>query len=453
MNDGWDLEQWLHHLEHRYKQAIHLRLVNAEHVARSMNVLHWPIPVITVGGTNGKGSTVAAISAIYQAAGYRVGQFTSPHLLRFNERICINQQPISDLKLCELFQDIEISRGETSLTYFETSFLAALLYFKESDLDVVILEVGLGGRLDATNIIDADLAIITTIDMDHQEYLGNDKEAIGKEKAGILRQYQPFIYADFSPPKSILDQAQILETNLYCLGVQYNYCVEDGRLQIQHPFQDTPLQLPLPSLHQHAAVAAVMASLCLQTVLPVCDSDWVSAMQTMCIAGRQQWIPGDIGILYDVAHNPQASQALAQSIKQTFFKQAATSFSPSSDTLQAEAKRVQTQRLEQRKVHAVFSALKDKDICGLIRPLSSIVEQWYPAYLSGERASSSEQLLAAFTQELGIQPHCYENPLQAIQAATAAAKPGDLIVVYGSFVLVGAVMSSLSACRTVEHIE
>ena len=214
MNDGWDLEQWLHHLEHRYKQPIHLRLVNAECVAQNMDVLHWSIPVITVGGTNGKGSTVAALSAIYQAAGYRVGQFTSPHLLRFNERICINQFPISDAELCELFHHVEIARGETTLTYFETSFLAALLYFKKADLDVLILEVGLGGRLDATNIIDADLAIITTIDLDHQEFLGHDKEAIGKEKAGILRQYQPFIYADFSPPKSILEQAQILENDM-----------------------------------------------------------------------------------------------------------------------------------------------------------------------------------------------------------------------------------------------
>ena len=151
-SEGWALEQWLYYLEHRHSQAIQLRLVNAAHVATVMNVLKWSIPVITVGGTNGKGSTVTALAAIYQAAGYRVGQFTSPHLFRFNERICINQQPITDEELCQLFARIETARAETSLTYFEMSLLAALLYFKEADLDVLILEVGMGGRLDGWDI-------------------------------------------------------------------------------------------------------------------------------------------------------------------------------------------------------------------------------------------------------------------------------------------------------------
>lgn len=422
-NDAWTLDHWLYFLENRHKQAIQLRLINAARVANSLDVLQWSIPVITVGGTNGKGSTVTALSAIYQAAGYRVGQFTSPHLFRFNERICINQQPIADADLCRLFSQIEIVRAETSLTYFEMSLLAALLYFKEADLDVVILEVGVGGRLDATNIIDADLAIVTTVDLDHQDLLGLDKEAIGKEKAGIFRQGRPGIYADFLPPASLLRHAEMLETELLCLDKHFHFCIEDNQLHIEHFFQADPLRLPLPALHPHAAVSAVIATLCLQSHLPICKQDWVTALQTMCIRGRQHWVPGDVSFLYDVAHNPQAVAALVQCIEKKLAEQS-PSLSPPG------------------KIHAVFSALKDKDICGLIKPLSSIVEQWYPACLSGERAANSEQLQMAFNQALDVHLPCYDSPIQATQAALAAAKPGDWIVVYGSFLLVSAVMAA-----------
>lgn len=408
------LEQWLDYLEHRYHHEIQLGRDNIASVAKAMHVLKWSIPVITVAGTNGKGSTVAALSAIYQAAGYKFGQFTSPHLFRFNERICINEHPISDEALCRLFCRIDIARGDTPLSFFEMSFMAALLYFQDADLDLLILEVGLGGRLDATNIIDADLAIITTIDLDHQEYLGTDREAIGKEKAGILRAHQPCIYADSSPPKSVKTQAQALEVSLYCLGMDYHYHVADDALSIQQSFQNS-IVLPLPALNRNAAVAAVMGSLCLRARLPITENAWIKAMQTVHITGRQQRFPGAISFLYDVAHNPQAATALAQCLRQK----------PPSGT-----------------VHAVFSALKDKDICGLIKPLSSIVGQWYPACLKGKRASSQAQLLMAFANTIALQPLCYSDPIQAVQAAIAAAKPGDLILIYGSFLLVGTVMEA-----------
>ncbi len=450
-SEGWALEQWLYYLEHRHSQAIQLGLVNAAHVATVMNVLKWSIPVITVGGTNGKGSTVTALAAIYQAAGYRVGQFTSPHLFRFNERICINQQPITDEELCQLFARIETARAETSLTYFEMSLLAALLYFKEADLDVLILEVGMGGRLDATNIIDADLAIVTTVDLDHQDLLGADKEAIGAEKAGIFRKGHLCIYADFSPPSSLLRHAQSLETKMLCLGKDYQFHIADGQLHIQHPFQTDTLVLPLPTLHPHAAVSAVIASLCLQTRLPVSEKDWTTAMQTMRILGRQYWVPGEIYFLYDVAHNPQAATALAQCIEHKLATtEQLSQKTPATPSVIASRRRSNPVALgdaaqghwPQGKIHAVFSALKDKDVCGLIKPLSSIVEQWYPASLRGQRAASQEQLQKAFRDVLGEQPHCYEDPIQATQAAVAAAKPGDWIVVYGSFLLVGAVMTA-----------
>ncbi|MCR9191889.1 MAG: Mur ligase family protein [Gammaproteobacteria bacterium] len=406
------LAEWLDHLEHRFHPEVQMRLENAKKVAASMNVLQWPIPVITVGGTNGKGSTVAALAALYQAAGYRVGQFTSPHLLAFNERISINQQHIEDEALCQLFVEIEAGRQTTILTYFEMSVLAALLYFKRAFVDVIILEVGLGGRLDTTNIIDADLSIITTVGLDHQAILGDDKEAIGKEKAGILRQHRPFIYADVSPPATVLAQAQALETELYVLGIEYDHRIVGDELHIHQSFQ-SPIVLPLPKLHPNAAAAAVMATLCLRSVLPVRESDWRAAMQTMCIKGRQQWIEGDVSYLYDVAHNAQAVALLAQRL---------------------------TENKPSGKVHAIFSALKDKEICGLISPLSSIVEQWYPSCLRGKRATEPKVLQDAFVTTLGFQPELYADPIQAHQAAQHAAQPGDLILVYGSFVLVGAVM-------------
>lgn len=419
-HEDWDLPTWLYYLEHRHKQEIHLRLVNAAQVAKTLSLLEWTIPVITVAGTNGKGSTVAALSAVYQAAGYRVGEFTSPHLFRFNERISINQQPIADADLCQLFHRIELARGEIRLTFFEMSLIAALLHFKESNLDLMILEVGLGGRLDATNIIDADLAIITTIDLDHQEYLGSDKEAIGKEKAGVLRRNQLFIYADLNAPQSVIAHGHMLETAMYRLGVDYHYQIITNEVHIQHPFSTEALTLPVPALHSNAAVAAVIASLCLQTRLPVASNDWIKAMQSMHIWGRKQWVNGAITFVYDVAHNPQAADSLAQCIMtQLYPDESRSTFAG--------------------KIHAVFSALKDKDIYGLIKPLSTIVDQWYPACLSGSRASSREQLLEAFSQ-LKMQPHCYLNPQQATQAALAAAKAGDVIVVYGSFWLVGAIM-------------
>lgn len=417
---GWELgravtlEQWLDYLEHRYREEIQLGLPNVARVAKLLDVAAWSIPVITIAGTNGKGSTVAALSAIYQTAGYQFGQFTSPHLLRFNERICINQQPIPDERLCQLFAKIEAVRGDTDLSFFEMSFLAALLYFKDSNLDVLILEVGLGGRLDATNIIDADLAIITTIDLDHQAYLGTDKEAIGREKAGIMRTQRPCIYADGFPPKSVLSHAQSLAVDLHCLGVDFHYQVVGDSLHIQQSFQDS-IVLPLPSLHHNAAVAAVMASLCLRARLPIPAQAWAEAMQSVHIAGRQQRILGTISFLYDVAHNPQAAVALARCLQQQ---------APSG------------------MVHAVFSALKDKDICGLIKPLSSIVGQWYPACLPGKRAASQAQLLTSFADGLGLKPQCYADPIQATQAALSSAKPGDLIVIYGSFLIVGAVMKA-----------
>ncbi len=412
---SWQLTDWLSFLENRHQQEVQLRLVNAKQVADAMKLLPVNVPVITVTGTNGKGSTVQMLEAIYHAAGYRVGCYTSPHLLHFNERIRVNKQPIADAVLCDIFHQIERARDTVSLTYFEMVTLAALHYFRAADLDVIILEVGVGGRLDATNIVDADVAVITTVDLDHQDYLGPDKESIGYEKAGIMRPNAACIYADEEPPAAVVKQAHDLQTRLW--RYQQDYTVNMFSEHMQWAQKDKPtLTLPLPRLHFKAVAAALMASDILSPQLPVEITHWEQAIQTACLPGRQQWVEGDVPILYDVAHNPQAVQLLVDTLK---------------------AKPIQGA------VRAVFSALKDKPITELITIMSPVVDVWYPALLKGKRAASENVLTEAFRETVGDALMCYNDPVVAFYAAKQQAQKGDVIVVFGSFLIVSAVMEEM----------
>ncbi|CEK10873.1 bifunctional tetrahydrofolate synthase/dihydrofolate synthase [Legionella hackeliae] len=413
---NFTVAQWLHYLENRHQQEIQLGLNRIYKVAESLFLLKPQAKVISVAGTNGKGSTVAALEAIYKNAGYQVASYTSPHVVSFNERIKINQQPISDEALAEAFCVIEEGRGSTFLTYFEMATLAALWYFKKHSIDVLILEVGLGGRLDATNIVDADLAVITTIDLDHQEFLGNNKESIGYEKAGILRYGKPVIYADSNPPKSITAAVSSLNCPLYRLGDNYNYELDDTVLKFV--FGEHIIELPRPVLHANSIAAAVMASFCLQAALPVTAVQIVESLKGLLLPGRLHFINGRVMTLLDVSHNPQAVNYLAKHIENLRWPGA---------------------------IHAVFSALKDKDIPALIEPLTKLVDYWYPALLTGKRAASEEQFSAAF-HIYGIVPFSYADPLLAYEAACNVASTGDLIVVYGSFVTVGQVLPAV--CNT-----
>ena len=409
------LNEWLVLLENRHQQEIQLGLTRVKAVAERLSLCTLGSVVITVAGTNGKGSTVASLQAIYLAAGYRVGTYTSPHLLRFNERICVNGQPISDESLCAAFSLLDDIRGDIHLTYFEMTTLAALYYFKQCSLDLVILEVGMGGRLDATNCIDADLAIITTVDLDHQDHLGETIEAIGYEKAGVLRENQRFIYADYSPPNSVVERAQALNSRMFSLGVDYSFeTTVDKTFIIKHHTGETT-QLPLPNINQKAAASAVIASGLLLDKLPINDAQLAIAMDSVYLSGRQQLVHGSVTTLYDVAHNPQAVALLAEFIKR---------LQPSG------------------KVHAVFSGLKDKDLCGLIRPMDSCVDFWYLAKLTGQRAASESMLLKLFYEEQGRKAPCYSDPVTAYRAAVQNANEGDLIVIYGSFLMVSAVMAA-----------
>lgn len=409
------LDAWLFYLENQHQQEIQLGLTRVQCVADRLDVCDLgACVVITVAGTNGKGSTVAALEAIYSAAGFRVGSYTSPHLLTFNERIRINRQPISDQALCNAFAVCEQARDDIYLTYFEMTTLAALYYFKQSSLDVVILEVGMGGRLDATNIIDADLAIITTIDLDHQAFLGETREAIGYEKAGILRPNQLFIYADNNPPASVINYAMALTPHMQCLNQQYSFSTTFDSLHILRE-QSEPMALPRPGIHLNAAVAAVIASDCLSFKLPVSHAQLCEAMSSVGLLGRKQVIKnGAITTILDVAHNPQAVSSLAEYL---------------------------TTYPMRGNVHAVFSALQDKDLCGLIRAMGSCVNYWYPATLTGKRAASEQMLLTAFHAENKFVATCFSSPESAYIAAMQQAQPGDLIVVYGSFLTVSAVLA------------
>ncbi len=406
------LDEWLNLLENRHQQEIQLGLTRVRAVASRLSLCVLDCVVITVAGTNGKGSTVAALEAIYRAAGFNVGSYTSPHLLVFNERICVNQQPISDESLCATFALLEQVRADIHLTYFEMTTLAALYYFKQCALDVVILEVGIGGRLDATNIIDADLAIITTVDLDHQERLGDTIDAIGYEKAGILRPNQLFIYADNTPPASIVAQASALNTRMKRLGIDYTFETTEMDLIILRQTME-PMQLPRPGINLKSAVAAVVASGLLLDKLSVNSAQYALAMQAVTLSGRQHVEHGVVTTVFDVAHNPQAVALLASFI---------SGYQP------------------RGKVHAVFSGLKDKDLCGLIRPMLSCVDFWYLALLTGKRAASESILQAAFHAESSYRAPFYGNPETAWVAAMQQAEPGDMIVVYGSFLMVSAVI-------------
>ena len=406
------LPEWLNYLENAHSQEIQLGLMRVREVASRLDLLDWEPQVITVAGTNGKGSTVASLEAIYMAGGYKVSSYTSPHLLRFNERIKINQKVISDEDLCAAFRMIEDARAEIHLTYFEMATLAALYYFKQADLDVIILEVGMGGRLDATNIIDADLAIITTVDLDHQDYLGDTIEAIAKEKAGILRANTPCIYADFNIPSNVLEHATCINAPVFSLGHDYHYETQGSSFKV-YIGTSKILELPLPRINLKAAASACMASFCLNHKLPISFEQWVLAMQSVSILGRQQLLQYPVPTLYDGAHNPQAVSLLADFI---------ANYYPRS------------------KVHAVFSGLKDKDLPGLIKPMRACVDHWYPCLLSGKRAATEELLLKSFQTEDCIPAICYSDPKTAYQAAVKFAAEDDIIVVYGSFLMVSAIM-------------
>lgn len=402
------LSDWLGYIEQQHPATIDMGLDRVRTVAQAMGLGAPAERSIVVGGTNGKGSTVAFIEAIARAAGWKVGAYTSPHLLRYNERVRIDGQDASDEALMAAFNAIEDARGDTTLTYFEYGTLAALQLFAQAGLDLAVLEVGLGGRLDAVNIVDGDVAVITTVDIDHSDWLGEDREAIGTEKAGIIRGWKPVILGEIDPPSSVLARAYLVGANAIRGGSDFFAEAIDGE---RWRWRDVGfrIELPQPALRgpiQRANAATAIAALrALDRPLP--RTAFIEGVAAARIRGRLQAFDRDgVEVLVDVGHNPQAARELATALK---------------------ASRVTGDTI------AVFAALQDKDAAGVVDALADQVQQWHLAGLEGARAQSAGELQArlAGTAAAAATPHA--SVVDALQHALTQAKAGDRVLVFGSF--------------------
>lgn len=422
------LPEWLAWQEKLHPDAIDLGLDRVAEVWNRLKSNRYCPRVITVGGTNGKGSTLALLEAIYSIGGYKVGAYTSPHLIRYNERIRINQQEVSADALCLAFDQIDQARQAISLTYFEFGTLAALLLFQQANLEVILLEVGLGGRLDAVNVIDADCAVITSIDFDHCDYLGNTRELIGFEKAGIFRANQPAVSTETDLPETVTMHAAQLQTSLYQLGEDILIRQQADSWDCLFPNLDSGAQtyaLPYPAMRGYEqlnnATAAISACTLMRQKLPVSTSAIRQALQTVNLPGRFAITQKKCRWVLDVAHNAAASSILAANVK----------------------------RLHCRgTTYAIFAAMADKDVASLLMNLDSLIQHWFIVNLDNERAMS-QQVLAQTIRALKLHSAFTEcdSVDQAVRQIVDLSKEDDLVVVYGSFVTVGQTYLALESIK------
>ena len=413
------LQQWLDWQLSLHGKSIDLGLERVSSVWHSLPRLNDSTFVISVAGTNGKGSAVAFLEAILLEAGYSVGCYTSPHLVSYNERIRINGEEASDQQLCDVFQVIDQARGETSLSYFEFATLAALVLFSWEMPDVIVLEVGLGGRLDAVNIVDADAALITSIGIDHQDWLGSDRETIGKEKAGILRAGQYAVFSGKQMPASIEKTAMKLGCDLIVSGRDYHVKTDQNGWEIQSGF-GARHALPLPSLrgeHQTENAAGVIALLlACKEKLPVETDAMRAGLGSAKILGRFQVIPGEINTIIDVAHNPDSMQQLASNLARFIVK---------------------------GKLHIIIGMLKDKQIEASLEPLLGHADYWYLMSTPGERGLTADELKKHFPDDSAKIAGMSDNIGDVYQSVMQQAKAGDTLLVTGSFLVAGACLEML----------
>jgi dihydrofolate synthase/folylpolyglutamate synthase len=420
---GRSLEEWLVHLERLHPRGQAGIELGLERVRQVSDVLQQRqnCPVITVGGTNGKGSTCAMLECILLAAGYRVGVYTSPHLLRYNERVRLNGVPAADAEFCAAFARVEAARRDVSLTYFEFGTLAAWEMFAATPLDAIILEVGLGGRLDATNIYAADCAIVATVALDHIDYLGPTREAIGREKAGICRSGRPLICGDADPPQSLIETCRRASADFCQIGRDFGFLRQEGQWQYWGRCGDSERTLgglAFPALRGdcqlHNASCAIAALHALHERLPVTAQDIRRGLSEVAVAGRCQVLPGRPQVVLDVAHNPQAAAALATSLGGMGFA---------------------------RTTWAVFGMMADKDIAGVVEALAKRVDRWLPCDLPGPRAATAADL-AAIIGKVGVAGTAgqFPSPVAAMAYAQENAGDDDRILVFGSFLTVAGVM-------------
>ena len=414
------LDSWLAWLETLHPKKIDFSLNRIRAVLDALALAAPPYRVITIGGTNGKGSCVAILESVYLHAGYSVGAFTSPHLWRFNERIRLNGKEASDDALVELFEIIEAARGPVTLSYFEYSAVAAMLHFARCKVDVALLEVGMGGRLDAVNAYDADAAAIVSIDIDHQEWLGQDRDAIGREKAGIIRKQRPVVIADSDPPASVLREIDAVGAHGYLIGRDFDGAASGEYFNYEATGQPARL-LPRPPFGGEAQVANAAACVtvvdCLQEFLPVDSNALASGLSRARISGRiERRVVNGVEWIFDVAHNPAAA---------SYFKRAWQDMPVVNTTL------------------AVFAAMKDKNLADLLGPFVSGVDEWFLAPTESERSQTPEavsEILGALAAGSVAQ---YQDVAAACADARSRAVPGDRVLVFGSFYTVGPAMAAL----------
>jgi dihydrofolate synthase/folylpolyglutamate synthase len=419
------LPAWLALLESRHAEVhIDMGLDRVRAVKERMN-LAFTCPVIMVAGTNGKGSTCAMLESILLQSGYRVGLYIKPHFLDFNERARLNGQMASDEQLIAAFNEVEARRGEIDLTYFEFTTLAIMHLLAGSDIDVAILEVGLGGRLDAVNVIDADVSIVTSIDIDHKDYLGDTREAIGFEKAGIFRAGKPAICSDPLPPATLVAHAEAIGADLWLLGRDFNFQGDQqqwaygGRIQRRNSLAYPALRGANQLLNASAALAALEA---LRLVLPVGAQETRTGLALVELPGRFQVLAGRPTTVLDVAHNPHAAAALAQNLGNMGYH---------------------------RFTYAVFGIMADKDIDAVLAQMMPVIDHWYVAPLPSPRSADAAELAARIeaAKPAGVKADefsvkTFADPAAAFAEATSRAGQDDRIVVFGSFYTVAGVMAA-----------
>jgi dihydrofolate synthase/folylpolyglutamate synthase len=425
------LSEWLMHLEQLHPSEIDLGLARVQKAAERLNISPIARKVITVAGTNGKGSTIALINQILTAAGYRVGCYTSPHIQSYNERVLIDGKLVSDEDLCTAFEQIDIARGDISLTYFEFGTLAALILFSQANLDVAILEVGLGGRLDAVNIVDPDISVLTTVSMDHQAWLGNTREKIGYEKAGIFRHNVPAVFGHVNVPRSVAAHADDISAPLICMGKDFGYEIIAkkvgqnslscwGLKQLQgntngiervDKYKYDELVIPsLPVMNAATAIQAVHLS-----GLTINKSAINKGLQ-VCLAGRYQEISRGYRIILDVAHNPEAATYLHNKLSKELVK---------------------------GKVHALLGVLADKESGKIIKELAPVIDSWAVAKLETSRSQNVETIQQQVLFETGKQADGYDSVAEAFSGIDSRLANDDLLVVFGSFYTVNAALDWL----------
>lgn len=407
-----NLKQWLSYLEHLHPNEIDMGLARVQDVAQRLRLPRIAQKVVTVTGTNGKGSTCALLASLVMGQGLTVGVYSSPHLLRYNERIRINGDEVSDTQLCAAFTAVEAARGEVSLTYFEMGTLAAFWLFTQQPLDIVILEVGLGGRLDAVNIVDADIAVVTSIGIDHKDWLGDTRDSVAYEKSGIFRSERPAVCGDIDPPEQLLTQAALLETPLALRGRDFDLAFGEQSWHWRGvDVQGNPIQLQhIPLLSLPAENAAVALQVYALLDLPwqsqvMIDSLRQSTMQGRLQEVRLQWQGRSLKMMLDVAHNPHAAQYLAN--------------------------RLAGQPIKGRRL-AVLGVLDDKDLSGVLDCMQAQIADWAVAALPTARSCRVEDLQNTLASR---QAHVssFATVAQAIDAQCAQASEDDQIIIFGSF--------------------